>query len=180
MRWSAMRGSLVSSADRLIAVGSYFGGRRWWCLGDNCPLRLVHCIENQVALARGSGRCEHVNGQRTVHATYASCLIAQARKISRISFVDPRDCSFRGRHNSDWPCHGLGCHSEYWAGAVAAAGLLSVVFAVLGFGLDVKEDAEIVAENTHSTPPLVHDPFGGDQRPRWPPKSAEPMQYERH
>jgi hypothetical protein len=65
------------------------------------------------------------------------------------------------------------------AGAVAAAGLLSVVFAVLGFSLDVKEDAEIVAENTHSTPPLVHDPFGGDQRPRWPPKSAEPMQYER-
>jgi hypothetical protein len=65
------------------------------------------------------------------------------------------------------------------AGAIAAAGLLSVVFAVLGFSLDVKEDAEIVAENTHSTPPLVHDPFGGDQRPRWPPKSAEPVQYER-
>ena len=65
------------------------------------------------------------------------------------------------------------------AGVIAAAGLLSVVFAVLGFSLDVKEDAEIVAENTHSTPPLVHDPFGGDQCPRWPPKSAEPVQYER-
>jgi hypothetical protein len=65
------------------------------------------------------------------------------------------------------------------AGAIAAAGLLSVVFAVLGFSLDAKEHAEIVAESTHSTPPLVHDPFAADKRPRWSPKTAEPLQYER-
>ena len=63
------------------------------------------------------------------------------------------------------------------AGAIAAAGLLSIVFAVLGVSLDVNEDAEINAGSTNSTPPLVHDPFGGD--PRWPPKTAEPLQYER-
>jgi hypothetical protein len=56
------------------------------------------------------------------------------------------------------------------AGAVAAGGLLSIVFAVLGFSLDVNEDAEIT---------LLHDPFGEDQRPLWPPKTAEPLQYER-
>ena len=61
------------------------------------------------------------------------------------------------------------------AGAIAAAGLLSIVFAVLGFS----QDAEIVAESTNSTPPLVHDPFAADKRPRWSPKTAEPLQYER-
>ena len=61
------------------------------------------------------------------------------------------------------------------AGAIAAAGLLSIVFAVLGFSLDVNEDAE----STNSTPPLVHDPFAADKRPRWSPKTAEPLQYER-
>ena len=65
------------------------------------------------------------------------------------------------------------------AGAIAAAGLLSIVFAVLGFSLDVNEDAEIVAESTNSTPPLVHDPFAADKRPGWSPKTAEPLQYER-
>jgi hypothetical protein len=65
------------------------------------------------------------------------------------------------------------------AGAIAAAGLLSVVFAVLGFSLDAKEDAEIVAKSTHSTPPLVHDPFAADKRPPWSPKTTEPLQYER-
>ena len=64
-------------------------------------------------------------------------------------------------------------------GAIAAAGLLSIVFAVLGFSLDVNEDGEIVAESTNSTPPLVHDPFAADKRPRWSPKTAEPLQYER-
>jgi hypothetical protein len=58
------------------------------------------------------------------------------------------------------------------AGAIAAAGLLSIV-------LDVNEHAEIVAESTNSTPPLVHDPFAADKRPRWSPKTAEPLQYER-
>jgi hypothetical protein len=64
------------------------------------------------------------------------------------------------------------------AGAIAAAGLLSIVFAVLGFGLDVNQDAEIIAESTNSTPPLAHDPFGGNPRPLWPPKTAAPLQYE--
>ena len=64
------------------------------------------------------------------------------------------------------------------AGAIAAAGLLSIVFAVLGFSLDVNEDAEIIAESTNSTPPLAHEPFGGDPRPLWPPKTAAPLQYE--
>ena len=65
------------------------------------------------------------------------------------------------------------------AGAIAAAGLLSMVFAVLGFSPDVNEDAEIVAERTNSAPPLVHDFFVADQRPRWPSKTPEPLQYER-
>jgi len=43
-------------------------------------------------------------------------------------------------------------------GAIAAAGLLSIVFAFLGFSLDVNGEAEIIAESTNSTPPLVHDP----------------------
>jgi hypothetical protein len=57
-------------------------------------------------------------------------------------------------------------------GTIAAAGLLSIVFALLGFSPDMNEDAEIPAESTNSTPPLVHDPLGGDQHPHWPPKTA--------
>jgi hypothetical protein len=40
------------------------------------------------------------------------------------------------------------------AGTIAAAGLLSMVFAVLGFSPDVNEDAEIFAE---TSPPAFKD-----------------------
>jgi hypothetical protein len=33
--------------------------------------------------------------------------------------------------------------------------------------------------SVNSTPPLVHDPFGGDPRPLWPPKTAEPLHERR-
>ena len=52
------------------------------------------------------------------------------------------------------------------AGTIAAAGLLSMVFAFLGFGPNVNEGAEIFAKSTNSAPPLVHDIFVEDQHPR--------------
>jgi hypothetical protein len=65
------------------------------------------------------------------------------------------------------------------AGTIAAAGLLSIVFAVLGFSPDVNEDAEIFAQTTNSTPPLVQDIFVADQHPRRPSRTTEPLQAAR-
>jgi hypothetical protein len=58
------------------------------------------------------------------------------------------------------------------AGGIAAAGLLSVVFAFVGFSLDRNEDAESSGQRTNFGPPMVDDPYRTDQRPIWPPKTS--------
>ena len=58
------------------------------------------------------------------------------------------------------------------AGIIAAAGLLSMVFAVVGFSLNLYEAEEIFSESAKSAPPLVHDPYSADQRPIWPLKTS--------
>jgi hypothetical protein len=58
------------------------------------------------------------------------------------------------------------------AGIIAAAGLLSVVFAFVGFSLDQNEDAESSGQSTNFGPPVVDDPYRTDQRPIWPPKTS--------
>ena len=58
------------------------------------------------------------------------------------------------------------------AGIIAAAGLLSVVFAFVGFSLDQNEDAESSGQSTNFGPPVVNDPYRTDQRPIWPPKTS--------
>jgi hypothetical protein len=60
------------------------------------------------------------------------------------------------------------------AGIIAAAGLLSVVFAFVGFSLDQNEDAESCGQSTNFEPPVVDDPYRTDQRPIWPPKTSRP------
>ena len=125
------------------------------------------------------GRCEQANDQPTVHANYGSYLVAQARKISRISLVGPRDRFFGGGITLIGLVTASAAAVGIGTGAIAAAGLLSTVFAVLGFSPDVNEDAEIVAESTNSAAPLVHDLFVADQRLRWPSKTPAPLQYER-
>jgi hypothetical protein len=58
------------------------------------------------------------------------------------------------------------------AGIIAAAGLLSVVFAFVGFSFDQNEDAEGSGQSTDFEPPIVDDPYRTDQRPIWPPKTS--------
>ena len=58
------------------------------------------------------------------------------------------------------------------AGIIAAAGLLSIVFALIGFSLDLNETEEISSESAKAAPPLVHDPYSADQRPTWPLKTS--------
>jgi len=48
------------------------------------------------------------------------------------------------------------------AGIIAAAGLLSVVFAFVGFSLDQNEDAEGSGQSTDFEPPVVDDPYRTD------------------
>ena len=55
------------------------------------------------------------------------------------------------------------------AGIIAAAGLLSIVFAVVGLSLNLDKAEESSAK---SAPPLVHDPYSGDQRPIRPLKTS--------
>jgi hypothetical protein len=58
------------------------------------------------------------------------------------------------------------------AGIIAAAGLLSVVFAFVGLSLDQNEDAKSSGQSTNFGPPVVNDPYRTDQRPIWPPKTS--------
>jgi hypothetical protein len=58
------------------------------------------------------------------------------------------------------------------AGIIAAAGLLSVVFAFVGFSLGQNEDAESSGQRTNFGPPMVNNPYRTDQRPIWPPKTS--------
>jgi hypothetical protein len=56
------------------------------------------------------------------------------------------------------------------AGAIAAAGLLSIVFAIGGLSLNQDEAEEISPESAKSAQPLVHDPYSAD--PTWPLKTS--------
>ena len=58
------------------------------------------------------------------------------------------------------------------AGIIAAAGLLSVVFAFVGFSLDQNEDAKSSGQSTNFGQPVVNDPYRTDKRPIWPPKTS--------
>ena len=58
------------------------------------------------------------------------------------------------------------------AGTIAAAGLLSIVFAVVGFSMNLNASEESSSEIARSAPPPVHDPYGADQCPIWPPKTS--------
>jgi hypothetical protein len=58
------------------------------------------------------------------------------------------------------------------AGAIVAAGLISILFALMGSRLRTSEETEGYVEKATFTAPLVNDPEVEHQRPAWPPKTS--------
>jgi hypothetical protein len=64
------------------------------------------------------------------------------------------------------------------AGAIAAAGLISIFFALVGLRLITKTDENISLEDSASAASFTHDMHTGEQHITWPPKTSRRIPTE--